>query len=69
MKNLLFVLILMMTLPNLAYSQQDTISSSGLLDELLLLDNSEVSLLPDKFMPTQRILWGEKGMIDRKSVV
>jgi hypothetical protein len=63
MKNLLFLLILMMTLPKLAYSQQDTISSSGLLDELLLLDNSEVSLLPDKFMPTQRIFWGEKGLM------
>lgn len=63
MKNLLFVLILITVFPNYAISQQDTIKVPGLLDELLLLEDSDISLLPDRIMPTQRILWGEKGLM------
>jgi hypothetical protein len=63
MKNLLFILILVTIFPFYAISQQDTITSPGLLDELLLLEDSEISLLPDRIMPTQRILWGEKGLM------
>ncbi|MCD6557208.1 MAG: hypothetical protein J7K64_08455 [Bacteroidales bacterium] len=45
-------------------AQNDTISNK-FDDDLLndLSDNSEVKLLPDKFLFTQKILWGQKGLM------
>ena len=45
-------------------AQNDTISNK-FDDDLLndLSDNSEVQLLPDKFLVTQKILWGQKGLM------
>ncbi len=45
------------------YAQRDTITARALLDDLLMIEQSETLLLPGKFMPTQRFLWGEKGLM------
>jgi hypothetical protein len=63
MRQLFTILLLVMILPLQGFSQQDSISSSGLLDELLSMDEKETKLLPDRMMPTQKLLWGEKGLM------
>lgn len=45
------------------YAQQDSTRAKALLDDLLMAEQSEIPLLPGKFMPTQRLLWGQKGLM------
>ncbi len=54
-KQAIFILLIFISIP--VFSQND--------DDLLndLSDNSEVQLLPKKFMFTQKILWGRKGLM------
>jgi len=63
MRDLLAILLVVMMLPIQGFSQQDSLSSAGLLEELLLLEEKDISLLPDRMMPTQKLLWGEKGLM------
>ncbi len=46
-------------------AQNDTITNNNDDTDLLndLSDNSEVQLLPDKFLFTQKIFWGKKGLM------
>lgn len=44
-------------------AQVDTLQSTNLLDEIASLNTEKVNLLPDKIIFTQRILWGEKGLM------
>jgi len=44
-------------------AQVDTLQSLNLLDELTATNTDSVKLLPDKFVFTQRIFWGEKGLM------
>jgi NO-binding membrane sensor protein with MHYT domain len=46
------------------HAQQDTTAARGLLDELLLMEEPvPANLLPVKIIPTQKLLWGEKGVM------
>jgi len=42
-------------------AQQDTTANRDLLSELT--DEQPTSLLPSRMLPTQRLLWGEKGLM------
>jgi hypothetical protein len=44
-------------------AQVDTLQSVNLLDELSSTTTDSVKLLPDKFVFTQRIMWGERGIM------
>jgi hypothetical protein len=44
-------------------AQIDTLQSMNLLDELSATTTDSVKLLPDKFVFTQRIMWGKKGLM------
>jgi len=44
-------------------AQVDTIQSVNLLDDLSATTSDTVKLLPDKFVFTQKLLWGEKGLM------
>lgn len=63
MKVFLTSLLILILFPFYSISQQDTTSARALLDELLMIDSPETSLLPQRIMPTQRLLWGEKGLM------
>jgi len=45
------------------YAQVDTTQTIDLLGELQASDQEQVQLLPNHFIPTQRLLWGEKGLM------
>ncbi len=57
LKTLLIILFLFTISENLLFAQDD--------DDLLndLGGNSEIQLLPEKFLFTQKILWGQKGLM------
>lgn len=63
MRKLMFLtfILLIICLPGIA--QQDTIPAPGLLDDLLSMEEPESALLPSKILPTQALLWGEKGLM------
>ena len=44
-------------------AQNDTIDSFDLLDEITSKEDTSIQLLPEKIIFTQRILWGEKGLM------
>lgn len=44
-------------------AQTDTTQTLNLLDELSATENETVQLLPDHFVFTQRLMWGEKGLM------
>jgi hypothetical protein len=44
-------------------AQNDTIQSNNLLGEILSSENKTQKLLPDRMIPTQRLFWGEKGLM------
>ncbi|MBK7096683.1 MAG: hypothetical protein IPH57_17070 [Saprospiraceae bacterium] len=44
-------------------AQIDTTQSINLLDEFSNSDNENMDLLPEKFLFTQRIMWGKKGLM------
>lgn len=56
------VLILLVSGFN-TYAQVDTTHTIDLLGELQAGDQEQVQLLPNHFIPTQRLLWGEKGLM------
>ncbi|MFM6953382.1 MAG: hypothetical protein ACKOWL_00160 [Sphingobacteriaceae bacterium] len=44
-------------------AQTDSLKTNNLLQDLSLSDSSKVQLLPHKMIPTQRLLWGPKGLM------
>jgi len=64
MRTIFFSLIVILTLSFLkGQAQIDTLQSLNLLDELTATTTDSVKLLPDKFVFTQRIMWGERGLM------
>ncbi len=46
-----------------AVAQTDSTQTNNLLQDLSLADSSQLKLLPNKMIPTQRLLWGPKGFM------
>ena len=70
MKTIFFSTIIILTLSFLkGQAQVDTLQSINLLDELSSTTTDSVKLLPDKFIFTQRMLWGEKGLMRNLSLI
>lgn len=64
MKKLIIAIVLMVSYPTtFAFAQTDSLSSVNLLDDVLLTDTEPAALLPDKILFTQRLLWGQKGLM------
>lgn len=63
MKVLLISAILAIVISNDLRAQIDSTKSNNLLDETTLANKDSVKLLPNKFPFTQRLLWGQKGLM------
>ena len=63
MRSLIFSAILMLMVSFKLIAQTDTIHAINLLDEISSNDKDSMLLLPTHIMPTQRLLWGEKGLM------
>lgn len=64
MKSILFIGVLLLSISSLkTKAQVDTTQTLNLLDELESQNTEAVKLLPDHFVFTQRIMWGEKGLM------
>ncbi|HSO87667.1 MAG TPA: hypothetical protein VLQ91_14015 [Draconibacterium sp.] len=64
MKALMFASIFLLTFSSFkSMAQIDSLQSLNLLDELNATSTDSVKLLPDRFVFTQRIMWGEKGLM------
>lgn len=64
MKTLFFILILILSVSVFkSQAQVDTLQTNNLLGELSATTNDSVPLLPDHFLFTQRLLWGQKGLM------
>jgi hypothetical protein len=63
MRKLLIPIVILLIINLSGKAQQDTIPAGGLLDELLSLEEPANPLLPSKILPTQALLWGEKGLM------
>ena len=63
MRKSVFIGIMILFVSFSAKSQNDTIKSNNLLNEVMKIEKDSTQLLPDKFLFTQRILWGKKGLM------
>lgn len=63
MKTLIFSAILILILSIELHAQIDSTKSVNLLNEISLANKDSVVLLPKKFPFTQRLLWGNKGLM------
>jgi hypothetical protein len=64
MKTIIFSAMIILALSFLkSQAQVDTLQSVNLLDELSASTTDSVKLLPDNFVFTQRIMWGERGLM------
>jgi hypothetical protein len=63
MKSLAFSVLLVLILSFELTAQIDTTKSINLLNEITLADKDSVKLLPKRFPVTQRLLWGQKGLM------
>lgn len=64
MKTILFLGVLLLSFVSIkTIAQVDTTKTINLLDDLLATENEPVKLLPDHFVFTQRLMWGEKGLM------
>ena len=64
MKTILITIVLFIGVLSMnAKAQSDSIQTPSLLDDVLLMDAQPTKLLPDRFLFTQRIFWGEKGLM------
>jgi hypothetical protein len=59
---LLIITVLICMAPEMK-AQIDTTQSINLLDEISGTNNESMELLPEKFLITQRMLWGKKGLM------
>jgi hypothetical protein len=64
MKALFFIGILILSVSALeCQAQVDTLQTNSLLSDLTSSTDQSVQLLPDHFLFTQRLLWGQKGLM------
>jgi len=64
MKRIKLTVVLIILSAISVFAQNETVkSSSGLLGELSAQTNDEFQLLPSKMIFTQRLLWGNKGLM------
>lgn len=63
MRTILLSTILILFVSAQLKAQNDTIPSVDLLNEITTADKASTPLLPDKILFTQRLLWGEKGLM------
>jgi hypothetical protein len=63
MKNLLLVLLVVLLFSFQSKAQKDTTATVDLLGEMNQTAQEKPKLLPDKYPFTQRIFWGEKGLM------
>lgn len=63
MKKIMFLVFAALLAGINLHAQTDTTQTSNLLDELISTDTETQKLLPDKILFTQRIFWGEKGLM------
>lgn len=63
MRKILFSILFVSVTSLGLLAQTDTTQTINLLDELIATDSVSQKLLPDKIIFTQRILWGEKGVM------
>ncbi len=61
MKTLFFTSILLLLLSLNLQAQNDSTQTIDLLSEITTEDTT--ALLPDHFLPTQRLLWGQRGLM------
>ena len=63
MKTILLSVVFLVLVSFKMDAQIDTTLSINLLDELSNTENESMDLLPEKFLFTQRIMWGKKGLM------
>ena len=63
MRTLIFSAILILLVSFKSTAQTDTIQPINLLDEIAASDKDNMPLLPNNIMPTQKLLWGAKGLM------
>lgn len=63
MKKIMFLVFVALLANINLRAQTDTTQTVNLLDELISNDTEAQKLLPDKILFTQRIFWGEKGLM------
>jgi hypothetical protein len=63
MRAVIFSAFLMLILSINLNAQIDTLRSTDLLKEISSTDKDSMALLPDRILITQRLLWGEKGLM------
>lgn len=63
MKTIPLFLALLLFLSIRMTAQVDQPKSDDLLSEISADDKASIALLPDRFLITQRIIWGEKGLM------
>lgn len=63
MRKIIFSILLVSVTYFGLLAQTDTTQMINLLDELIATDSVSQKLLPDKILFTQRIFWGEKGVM------
>ena len=64
MKKILIAIALFISVLSMnVMAQSDSIKEPNLLDDVLSLDTKPTNLLPDRILFTQRIFWGEKGLM------
>lgn len=62
MKKVLFTCSLFLLFLATSFAQTDS-TQNNLLNDLALADTAKVDLLPNKMIITQRVLWGQKGLM------
>jgi hypothetical protein len=63
MRTLIFSTFLVLIASIQIKAQVDTLRSTDLLNEISSIDKDSMALLPNKILITQRLLWGEKGLM------
>lgn len=64
MRKLFFIVTLLIGLTALkSNAQVDTLQTNNLLNDLTSTSTDSVKLLPDHFLFTQKLLWGQKGLM------
>ena len=58
-----FIFLLLILISVNMKAQNDSVDSFDLLDDIASSEDTSVQLLPEKFIITQKILWGEKGLM------
>lgn len=63
MKATIFIIFSLFITTNCLYAQADSLQNTNLLNDLLINESGSEELLPSKILFTQKILWGNKGLM------